>query len=117
MFAESYGSDCKRLTIAEDMTTPEGLATALEFVKQAKQKNQTILLWGAMPCTGGSPWQTYNIKRYPTAAAKIRTHIKIFKQLFDNFVIVSRQVIESGGVVVNEWPTGCTYWNFPVVKK
>ena len=109
------GCDSKRLTIAEDLTTDEGLAIALKWIKEAKDRGETILLWAAIPCTGGSPWQNYN-RRFPSAAAKIRVHIKVFNKLFDNFMITAREVIQCGGIVVNEWPERCAYWRFPKVK-
>ena len=78
------------------MTTANGLKHAMNLIIQANARHELIMLWGALPCTGGSPWQNYN-KKFPTAAAKIRIHIKIFKKLFDNFKLVAREVIRSGG--------------------
>ena len=104
------GCKSRRLTIEEDMTTESGLKTALDWVKEAKSEGQKVLLWGALPCTGGSAWQNIN-KRYPGAAAKIRIHLKVFRMLFRNFITVARAVLEcQGGVVVNEWPVQCNYW-------
>ena len=47
---------------------------------------------------------------------RIRVHIKVFNKLFDNFMITAREVIQCGGIVVNEWPERCAYWRFPKVK-
>eukprot|EP00959_Pyramimonas_sp_CCMP1952_P265020 5541584-Pyramimonas_sp.AAC.1 len=38
------------------MRTDEGLRLALNDIKMLKGKH--ITLWGSMPCTGGSPWQS-----------------------------------------------------------
>jgi len=53
----SKKSKCEhiRLTVKEDVTTPEGRNLAIRAV----QANNT-LLWASMPCTGGSPWQEIN---------------------------------------------------------
>ena len=63
--AERRGIAVTRLTIADDVTTPRGLAKASSACKE-----EGVLLWAAMPCTGGSPWQHIN-KRYASARAKI----------------------------------------------
>ena len=104
-----------RLTIKEDMSTQEGLNYALLTIRRAIKRGLTVLLWGAIPCTGGSAWQQYN-KRFPSAAAKIRKHISLFRKIFRSFDVIAKLVAESGGIVVNEWPSGCAYWRFREVK-
>ena len=89
------GCRSERLTIREDMTTTKGLEYALKRIKHAHAQHELIMLWGALPCTGGSPWQNYN-KQFPSAAAKIRIHIRTFNKLFANFKIVAREVILAG---------------------
>ena len=49
------GVEVVRLTIKEDMTTSDGLAKALNAINTPRA---TIVLFGALPCTGGSQWQT-----------------------------------------------------------
>ena len=66
-----------RLTIQDDLTTQQGLDRAMEAVEGAAA-DEYIHLWGALPCTGGSPWQNLN-KRYPSARAKIRMHLATFQ--------------------------------------
>ena len=58
--------------------------------------DEYIHLWGALPCTGGSPWQNLN-KRYPSARAKIQMHLATFQKLIKNFKKVARAVIARGG--------------------
>jgi hypothetical protein len=108
--------ECQKLTINEDMSCKEGLEYALDVVRTAVVKGQFMLLWAAMPCTGGSPWQNYN-KQFPKAAARIRKHIKTFNLIFSNFAIIAREVKEAGGIIVNEWPKACAYWRYSKVKK
>ena len=105
-----------RLTEKEDMSTKEGLAYALKQVKRYADSGFNILLWGAIPCTGGSPWQSFNIK-IPGVAAKIRRHIALYRKLFANFTILARFVYRLGlkGFVVNEWPERCRYWTYDEV--
>jgi hypothetical protein len=79
------------LTEKEDMSTKEGLAYALKQVKRYADSGFNILLWGATPCTGGSPWQSFNIK-IPGVAAKIMRHIALYRKLFANFSILARYV-------------------------
>ena len=97
-----------RLTIQDDLTTQQGLERALEAVEGAAD-DEYVHLWGALPCTGGSPWQNLN-KRYPSARAKIQMHLATFQKLIKNFKKVARAVIARGGDVSFEWPTGCSLW-------
>jgi hypothetical protein len=60
-----------RLTIDDDLTSDEGLAKALAAVSDPSFQ---VLLFGALPCTGGSQWQNYNWKRGPDTQDKIRGH-------------------------------------------
>ena len=114
--APLYGCRSERLTIREDMRSQKGLEHALNIVRDAHSRNEMILLWGAIPCTGGSAWQNYN-RQFPSAAAKIRIHLRNFCKLFRNFKAIAREVILCGGIVVNEWPTGCSYWKRYEVTK
>ena len=96
------------------MTTDIGMSLAMHVINKAIKQKLPIMLWGAIPCTGGSAWQNYN-KQFPNAAAKIRLHIKLFNKLFDNFMILARHIHTYGGIVVNEWPKGCAYWKYSKV--
>ena len=100
------------------MSTKEGLDFALKKVKQYASSGFNVLLWGAIPCTGGSPWQSYNIK-LPGVAAKIRRHIALYRKLFANFSVLAKYVYSLGlrGFVVNEWPERCKYWSYNEVLK
>jgi hypothetical protein len=98
------------------MSTETGLNYAKSAITNAIKQGKTVLLWGAIPCTGGSAWQHYN-KRCPSAAAKIRKHIALFKKIFKNFEELSNLVVKGGGVVVNEWPKQCSYWGFREVER
>ena len=51
---DSKGCTVTRLTMREDMTTDYGYRYAQSAVNNAP-RNNTIFLWCAIPCTGGSP--------------------------------------------------------------
>ena len=69
-----------RLTIKDDLTTPEGLAKALNAINTP---NATVVLFGALPCTGGSQWQRLNLYRgNADTRRKILNHRKIFRVLW-----------------------------------
>ena len=42
-------------------------------------------------------------------------HRDVFHKLIENFVIVAREIIQRGGDVSFEWPTGCELWREPAV--
>lgn len=101
-----------RLTIDDDLTSAEGLAKVLAAVSDP---NVQVLLFGALPCTGGSQWQNINWKRGPDQQDKTQGHWDIFEVLFDNFVKVAAACSQNGGHSAIEWPCACSYWSRPVV--
>ena len=98
-----------RLTIKDDLTTPDGLAKALDAVDTP---NAIIVQFGALPCTGGSQWQRLNLHRGNADTRRnILEHRRIFRVLWRNFVIVAERCIALGGGVAFEWPRSCSYWH------
>ena len=98
-----------RLTINDDLTTPAGLDKAFRAINTP---NAIIILFGALPCTGGSQWQRLNWHRGDAnTRRKILEHRRIFRVLWKNFVIAAEQCIALEGGVAFEWPRGCTYWH------
>ena len=55
---------CKvvRLTVKDDLRTSKGKEAALTAVKS----NPNVLLWVAIPCAGGCPWQWISSVWFPT---------------------------------------------------
>jgi hypothetical protein len=105
----AYSNGCKvvRLTIDDDFRTTQGLASALRMIRK-RPKGRT-LLWSAMPCAGGSPWQTLNIQR-GVGLGKIDQHWADFRLLWDSFLIAAKTVMDTDGVVTIEWPARCKSW-------
>ena len=103
-----------RLTIVDDLTTEAGLQAALRAVTSAAP-GEYIHLWASLPCTAGSPWQHLN-KKYPSALDKIEKNMDIFLKLIVNFEKVAREVVEQGGDVSFEWPTGCALWKHELTQ-
>ena len=44
-------------------------------------KNNEVLLWLSLPCTGGTSWSYVNLK-IPSAAKKVMKHVKTLKKLW-----------------------------------
>ena len=108
--------DCEviRLTIKDDLTTPAGLATALSGVSDT---SVPVLLFGALPCTGGSPWQHINWNKGGLKTKrKILAHWAVFRKLWAHFQQVADACIAHGGHVALEWPRSCMYWRHQRVK-
>eukprot|EP00959_Pyramimonas_sp_CCMP1952_P250682 5239832-Pyramimonas_sp.AAC.1 len=57
-------SSCReiRYTESEDIRTDEGKHQALTDFRDFK--GERILLWGSIPCAGGSPWQSVDEAHY-----------------------------------------------------
>ena len=99
--------------MADDLTTQAGLDKALAAVSDP---NVPTLLFDALPCTGGSPYQHINWKLGAKTRAKIRQHRAIFRVLWRNFVRVADACLANGGRIAIEWPRACTYWHDRKVK-
>ncbi len=84
-----------RLTIHHDLTTQSGLDHALQQVRST-QRGEYVHLWGALPCTGGSPWQRINA-RHASARELIEQHLSTFGKLIKNFVKVAEEVVKLNG--------------------
>lgn len=78
-----------------------------------------ILIWVAIPCIGGSPWQNLN-KLWPGGDDRIQSHIDTFTPLWLKFVGFIKWVkVEQKRryVLCIEWPTGCAYWRWHSVQE
>jgi hypothetical protein len=102
-----------RLTLEDDLTSAEGLKRALAAVSDP---SAYVLLFGALPCTGGSQWQNLNWGRGPATQRKIRAHREVFNTLFANFTLVAAACRANGGHIALEWPRACSYWSLDVVR-
>ena len=98
-----------RLTIDDDLTKPAGLDKAMNAINTP---NAIVILFGALPCTGGSQWQRLNWHRgNADTRRKILEHRKTFRVLWKNFVIAAEQCAALGGGIAFEWPRSCAYWH------
>ena len=103
---ETHGCETIRLTIEDDLRTQEGLETALRAVDAPN-----VLLWAAIPCTGGCAWNALNAKRGSEATReKIRGHRVNFWAIWHNFEKVAEATIAKGWYIAIEWPSSCAYW-------
>ena len=67
-----------RLTIKDDLTTKGGLDRAMHEIDVAQAISPgRLLLWAAIPCIGGCPWQRLN-RRHPRAKTRIEQHRAIW---------------------------------------
>ena len=68
------------------------------------------LLFGSLPCMGGSPYQRMNWYRGATTRTKIRGHWRLFRCLWRSFRQVANACLANGGHIAIEWPKSCLYW-------
>ncbi len=100
------------------MTTDKGLRLAEQSLRA--WQNGNILLWAAIPCTGGSTWQRVNEHLYKergdqTALKRLGQLRRTAEVLRVNFEKLSKIVSAKGGIVAVEWPAHCMYWKLPAV--
>ena len=110
------GCEVIRLTLDDDVTTDKGLERAMNSVDN-KDPSFYIMLWGSIPCTGGSPRQRFNKTRGKATRKLIAKHIAEFRKIWAAFEKVAVRCLECGGDVCIEWPTSCDYWRFRLVAR
>ena len=101
-----------RITESHDARLAETTRYAIEEMR----KYRDILLWGSIPCTGGSPWQHLN-KRKPGGMKRWRAHRQQWRKIWDQFEDAARACHRLGGHVVIEWPSLCDYWREARVQR
>ena len=99
--------DCQvtRITEVDNATTREAAATAAHEVTLG---GSHALLWGSMPCTGGTSWTHVN-KMFPSALKKILRHQSTFKRMWKQWELVAESTRAAGGKIALELPSNCIY--------
>ena len=102
---------CKEMYDLED---PDTISQVVSQVRYGGPAN----LWGAIPCTTGSPWQRLNLFRGGKKfRKKWRKQVKESKRLFAGFAETAEVILtDEKGDVTFEWPTHCEGWNRDDVK-
>ena len=113
---DSRGCTVTRLTMREDMTSDVGCKCVQSAVNTAP-KGATVLLWSAIPCTGGSPWHNFN-KRLLGGMERIQEHWALFRTLWNTFVNFDHWLSQTGRRWINctVWQKGCGYWRWKTVR-
>ena len=108
---DSKASSAVRFTEREDMTTDDGYRFAHSAVNNSN-KTYMILIWSAIPCTGGSPWQ--NINKFSGGEERLQGHLKIFKALWKKLAMFVEWLHYTGRMcrMCVEWHKNCAYWNW-----
>ena len=105
-------SDCCVIRITKDIDANQ-LQTVAECSRVCKRPN--VMLFGSIPCTGGSTWSYINTKT-PSGAKKVRQHVLKMIPLFRTFSRLAEICASHGNVFAMEWPAYCTYWKRQDVK-
>jgi hypothetical protein len=109
--SEKFNNDktsCVTTRITEDIdgTSTEGLQYAKN--KYNKMKVLPTVIFASLPCTGGTTWNSVNI-RNKDGAEKIQQHIDLFDKLWTNFTKLVEHCSSPTTTVVIEWPRNCLY--------
>ena len=74
-------------------------------------------LWGALPCTPWSKWQSLNLSRLgPKFRARLLAKRAESQQLLGTFLEAAAIVLRRGGRIHFEWPKGCSGWALPELQ-
>ena len=103
-------------TKEDDFTTE----ATMEWVKQTLQDPGDVLFY-CSPCTGGSPWQAFNLAKHAGVGTghfsqRMSDHLELHWKLWERFEVVARHCAKVGATVLIEWPRGCAYWRKPRVR-
>ena len=101
---------CTGTRADDDVLQPATLQLLLGIVAACRQHRVPVVLWCAIPCTGGSQWQQVNIARWGLTA-KLQAHWAAFRALWKVFRQLAGAVQEAGGLSCVEWPLRCAYWH------
>ena len=86
-----------------------------KIARQVNEFDGEVLVWVSIPCTGGTSWSYVNLK-HPSAAAKVRRHVKIFHGLWTAFLHFM-SLIKKEVFIAIEWPRNCRYWKLRKVAQ
>ena len=106
---DSIGCTVTRLTMREDMITDYGYKYAQSAVNNAPRDN-TVFLWSAIPCKGGSPWHNLN-KKLPGGMERIQALWALFRKRWKKRICFVDWLNQTGRnlIICIEWPKGCAY--------
>ena len=109
-YAEAAGCTVHRITLSNNVLTDAGRNFTLSLVDKCIREfgGCNVLLWGSIPCTGGSQWTKINAKN-PLTKIKIDKHVDDFHGIWDVFRECLDKIKHCGGFYCNEWPTDCLY--------
>ena len=112
----SKGCKIIRVTEAHDQTTEAGFQWLLDQISSIP-KEKPILLWSSIPCTGGTKWVHYNLRRWPeTFPSRLRKLRETWGKLIQTFYRLTDVIRKRNGFWVIEWPFTCEYWDVPHVR-
>ena len=86
-----------------------------EMARQINEFDGEVLVCVSIPCTGGTSWSYVNLK-HPSAAAKVRRHVKIFHGLWKAFLQFMSSLKKKVFIAI-EWPRNCRYWKLRKVAQ
>ena len=106
---------CRRVAMSCNSLKILNVVVRKEIARQVNEFDGEVLVWVSIPCTGGTSWSYVNLK-HPSAAAKVRRHVKIFHGLWNAFLhfmsLVKKEVF-----IAIEWPRNCRYWKLRKVAQ
>ena len=112
--SESKGCKVIRVTTNEDATTSKCMKWLDKEINTFKRQHPQakVLLYGSLPCTGGSPWGNVN-KQTEEGLERIKEQQKEFTKLFKNFARLVRDHLDPRTFVAFELSRRCRYWHWP----
>ena len=96
----------------------EDSCAQLDYQIRAAAESAPSHMWGAIPCTSGSPWQYISsIRGGDRFKVHLNKMILTSKKLFKSFAKRAELVLSLGGTVTFEWPRHNSGWNRPDVGR
>ena len=94
-----------------DLSTPAGLAFAVDLVTAYHKRGIKVHLFAAVPCTPWTSWQHYNLAHgTETFRRNLMKRRAISLQIIDKWKVLAELVHDFRGENYFEWPRGSSGW-------
>ena len=114
----TFSKGCKIVRVHEDLNAnskscEDMLVATTKTIKRDNPQAQ-VLVYAALPCTGGSSWQFVN--EAGGANEKVRERKRSFRRLLKSLKRLMLRLAEYDPYLAFELPKSCSYWKWPEVQ-
>ena len=114
----AFSKGCKIIRAHEDLNANskscEDMIVATTKATKKDHPQARVLVYAALPCTGGSSWQFVN--EAGGVNEKVKERKRSFRKLLKSLKRLLLRLAECDPYLAFELPKSCTYWKWPEVQ-